>query len=657
MNTYINSKRGKTFKMLVAAFAVLALVAGIVLVPGTLAANEDITEVLQVPNSLTSIEVGETLTDNVINLFQAKSADETIAKVTATVGVIGTVEIQGVNAGVVGVVSGTKNGLVFADMYQITDSNNISMYVIRGGRQVSLKGPGAFQETPVMIPQNMGSIESITWKSLNESVASVNAATGAITGVSNGAAIVIGEFIDKWGVERDLHIQVVVGNIGGGTGGGTGGELIEGEDGNWYKPVGEPPNVYEKVDEDGNSLTEPPEYVYNPDGQPGNGNDEEAVKDGNNYYVENPENIWTPVGPDGSLNEDGAIWGGADGKPGGGDDKPVGKYGGEYWVKMGQNVYKKVLGPFTLGPLTGGGPDMDPSTDPVTPIYENDGKYYVGPLGSGDDEYYYGDPTDGNGTLDSTATSTEKDDVTYYKDSNGNMTTTKPSKPIVEIPTVAGGRELGTDKTGDTVKWIEIATNGDYSLIMRSDFINVNPNNKGKAEWQGIMYGSNNNYKGSNLQVKINEWFNGNSTVENLSSNARLRSFTVSNNASTVLGSGASDTGGLTDGFSKPTTQKVGVGSDIAFALSFTEAANFVSKTYNVTLGGGNNPSSSAAVSNFGKLVQYSATDYLWLRSPGTNSFTATAMQHDAGRAFQMAIGTNPYLVYPALWVETAVFN
>ncbi|MCL1809872.1 MAG: Ig-like domain-containing protein, partial [Clostridiales bacterium] len=307
------------------------------------------------------------------NLFQAKSADETIAKVTATVGVIGTVEIQGVNAGVVGVVSGTKNGLVFADMYQITDSRNISAYTLKDAGQVMLAKAGDTAQAPVTIMPSSG---KITWKSLNSAVASVNS-TGNITGVSEGAAIIVGEFTDKWGVDRDLHIIAFVGAGSGSISGD--GDLILGGDGNWYKPVGAPPNVYEKVNEDGSSLT-PPEYVYNPDGQPGNGN-----------------------------------------------NKPVGKFGSEYWVNMGQNVWRKVEGPYTLGPLTGGGPNMNPATGPVTPIYENNGKYYVGPLGSSGSEYYYGDPAGGNGTLDSTASSTEKDDVIYYKDDNGNMIQKQPA--------------------------------------------------------------------------------------------------------------------------------------------------------------------------------------------------------------------------------------
>ena len=659
MNVFINSKSKKSFKAVTAAFTVMALLIVFVLVSGGTMATPDYPDVtvnLQAPNSLTTIEVGSTLTSTTINLNEAVSSDPAAATVATSAGMTNNVHITGVSAGVVAIATGNNLGVVLTTRYQITDSGKISGYVLGNSGYVYLSGAGESQSTPVSVPAGKGSINSISWSTLNSSVATVNSATGTITAVGDGAAIIIGKFVDKWGVDRDMHVIVIVGDANG-SGGGTG-ELVQGGDGNWYKPVGEPPNVYEKVDEDGNSLTRPPEYVYNPDGQPGNGNDQEAVKDGGNYYVEDPENIWTPVGPDGNLNEGGAVWGGPDGKPGGGDDKPVGKFDGDYWVDMGQNVWREVLGPQTLGELTGGGPDGNPATDPVTPIYEDsNGKYYVGPLGSGEDEYYYGDPVGGNGKLDSTADGLEGDDVIYYKDSDGNMTTTKPGKPIVEEPTAVDGRELTTDQTGDTVKWIEIAKNGDYSLIVRSDFVNTNANNKGQAEWQGIPFGSSNSYQGSSLQREINDWFNGRSAVENLGAGARLRSFTVSNNASSVTGSGSSDEGGLSDGFSKPTTYRTGSGNDIAFALSFTEAANFISKTYNITLGGGNASSSSTAVKNFDKLKPYAPTNSLWLRSPGTNTDTATELQHSVGRVFQVNTGTAPALVYPALWVHSDIFN
>ncbi|MCL1810079.1 MAG: hypothetical protein FWG42_09995 [Clostridiales bacterium] len=429
MGTYnINSQRGKTFKILVAAFVVLAIMTGVLFVPGTLAADGDIEVVLKAPNGIISartIEVKASKSETIGSLSQVYSTDASKATVEVVGSGFGNVKITGVSAGVVSVAAGNAAGTILVNDYQITDSGNISAYTIKNGGLVVLAKASDTAKVPVETVPSGG---SIAWKSLNSAVASVNETTGTITANSDGLAIVIGEFTDKWGVERDLHIQVVVGNIDIGTGGGNR-ELIEGDNGSWYKPVGQPPNIYEKVDSDGNSLTEPSEYVYNPSGKPGNSSDKEAVKEGGTWYVQDPENIWTPVNPNGSLNEEGAIWGGPDGKPGGGDDWPVTKFGGSYWLHLGQNVWKEVEGPYNLGDLTGGGPDMDPTTDPVKPIFDNtanDGKFYVGPLEPGGSEYYYGDPAGGNGTLDSTATSTEKDDVVYRMDNNGNMVLDQP---------------------------------------------------------------------------------------------------------------------------------------------------------------------------------------------------------------------------------------
>ena len=211
--------------------------------------------------------------------------------------------------------------------------------------------------------------------------------------------------------------------------------VIKGGDGNYYKPVGVPPYVYEKTDKDGNGK-QPPVYVYNPKGTPGDGTDRPAIKDGNgNYWVEEtpPGNIWIPIDNSGSLNNNGAVWGGADRKPGTGDDKNANKFGGDWWVDKGQNVWQQVTGPDTLGELTGGGPNNNPGAtgEKGRPIVEdNNGKYYIyaGKDGEGND-FFYGDKVNGNGKLDSTTDGIQSDDVIYYKDASGNMTTVKPVQP------------------------------------------------------------------------------------------------------------------------------------------------------------------------------------------------------------------------------------
>ena len=677
MNCFIKKQSKNSRKALAMILALLFTITAISYgISDTFAAPGDVTVSLAPPAGISAantIEVGATKNETVFNLNDAVSGDISIATVSFTPGTsTGNLRVTGAKAGIVTVAYGNRQGAVIYTLYQIADSRNISSYTLHNNGEALFESKNEAAKTAPVTFYAGASNPAVAWSSTNSAVATVNA-SGEITPNDNGAAIVIGAFVDKWGRAQDVHILVIVGGIGGGNGGGT---IITGPDGNKYRPLARPPHVYEKLDENGNSL-EPPEYVYNPGDNPGDGNDIPAITDGyGNFYVEEPENIWTPINNgDGSLEEDNKFWGGPDGKPDGGphggDNIPVGVFENddgedEYWVNMGQNVWKKYdkahpQGP--LGPLTGGGPDGDPTTDPVTEIFDNtdkDGKYYVGPLGPDGDGniYYWGDPmTGGNGTLDSTADGAEIDDVKYYKDENGNMSTTKPPKPIAEIPTIATDRTLTPDQTGDTVDWIEIARNGDYSLIVRTDFINTNSNNLNNPAMQGVLFGDSNNYTTSRPRDRVNDWFNGRSEVENLDADARLRDFTASNNASDMRGTGSSSENGLTNGFSKPTNYQTGAGNDVAFLLSFTEAANFISKGYNVTLGGGVELSDALAAQNFGRLKPYAVPYSLWLRSPGTNATTATELEHNLGRAFQISMNTHTALVYPALWVHSSIFD
>jgi len=207
--------------------------------------------------------------------------------------------------------------------------------------------------------------------------------------------------------------------------GGSGGDVY------LYVPTEENPFVFEGLDESGNGFT-PPVYIFNPGGTPGDANDREAYLADNGYYItENPRfsNIWKIILKDGSLQFAPAIWGGPDGKPGGGDDKSAVFLGGAYWVYVGQNIYRQIVGAFELGELTGGGDDFDPSTDPAKPVYNENGVYYIGPLGPGVDgvHYYYGSRTN-NGTrlVLSTPYRLDDNDTIYYMGGNGLLTTVKP---------------------------------------------------------------------------------------------------------------------------------------------------------------------------------------------------------------------------------------
>ena len=515
--------------LLTAAMMVAALAAQL---GGTFAAPGDVVVELQCESGITSsaytLEVGATKKYNVTYLYKAYSSDSrklglSFVKGSAT----DNLTIEGKAAGVVSVSYGTETGFLSLINYQVTDSRNISKYTLKNNGELYFSIPktpttGASKPAPVVVntAANEGNLNTVTWSSMNEKVAKVNATTGVITAMGKGATIIVGSFTDKWGEPRVMHILVGVGiylsdnsdlgelleliaegekvlaekdgngdspytqdsldNLKDAVDQGKGvvdmgnpstsqikdaiddlkdalanmqeklGEGVIGPDsnGNYYKPVGRPQNVFEIVDRDGHPKHQPPQFVYNPTGDPvGNeGQNKPAIPEGGNYYVEDPDgsNIWKKVDDNGTLIQNPAIWGGPDGKPGGNDDEIAKPFGnGEYWIDRGQNVWQKVdpnnpRG--SLGPLTGGGPEKNPAQNQVRPIYPGEvygGKYYVGPLGpdADGDYYYYGDPANGNGTLDSLATPNgnglRSDDVLYYL-ANGAMTTNKPSE-IVEV--------------------------------------------------------------------------------------------------------------------------------------------------------------------------------------------------------------------------------
>jgi len=243
--------------------------------------------------------------------------------------------------------------------------------------------------------------------------------------------------------------------------------------------------------------------------------------------------------------------------------------------------------------------------------------------------------------------------------------------PIANTPSVVNGRVLPANMTGDTSDWIEIAQNGDYSLIVRKNFINwySQPSKYGNPDWQYVSFGATNAYASSNVRTIINNWFNNRActTADNLPANARLRSYTISNNAINVLGTSCNPSASLTDGYSKPTTSKANTGNDVAFALSYGEAANFCSKIYFMRGNIANLPSSPNAISNFNKINFPIGYPYgMWLRSPGDISYTAAAMNNNfsttvPGRVFQFQLNSGTYgewgLIYPALWVDSTIFE
>ena len=242
-----------------------------------------------------------------------------------------------------------------------------------------------------------------------------------------------------------------------------------------------------------------------------------------------------------------------------------------------------------------------------------------------------------------------------------------PAMPVSAAPGLLGpvpvnGRILTPDRTGDHTNWVEIAQYGDYSLILRANYITIG---------QGDTYSGSDafkNYMQSTARSNINKWFSGIPTSQYwdvLPIGARLRSFTVQNNATFVPGTSVHPQS-LFDGISLPTIFQIGFGNDIAFALSYSEAANFVSSFYfqrNSAIT--NQPSNFFAIANSYKIRiperdSYGNYHFMWLRSTGDIANLTGCLVNDGMgslRAHQIDMRSIKGFVYPALWVNADIFE
>ena len=245
--------------------------------------------------------------------------------------------------------------------------------------------------------------------------------------------------------------------------------------------------------------------------------------------------------------------------------------------------------------------------------------------------------------------------------------------PAVQLPDgyeAVAGRILPAARAGDTSDWIEIARYNGNSLLVRSNYINIYPNgHTNDPKWQYTSYGTSNKYSDSMVRKYINNWFNGTTfgTAEKLPANARLRSFTVSSSALQKLGTNCY-AASMTNGLSVPSTNMASSGNDVAFALSYSESANFMSWGYfRRDLYIASTKSSEIPTSNANKInlnnplmAKYTQELYgMWFRTPGDLSSTAGALAFGGdGRAFQFQISgsSEAGLVYPAVWVRSSAF-
>jgi|GEM_PF-1722151 len=232
--------------------------------------------------------------------------------------------------------------------------------------------------------------------------------------------------------------------------------------------------------------------------------------------------------------------------------------------------------------------------------------------------------------LDETAPITVRADC-YQDDSYGEITIYVQEPSPSTIPTVAVTRQLSPAQTGDTSNWLEIATHGNYSLLLRSDSI-------GYSEFN---FSGGNDYEGSAAQMAVYAWWN------TLPANAYIRQQAVGNNALEHLG----DLGSVHDaGFSLPMGQ-----NETPFLLSFQEASNFASTFWWNNSIGNFTQSTETARTNWGTGRLNQPMDSWWLRSPG-DSFGNASFVSLEGYVTEDNI-TNGNALRPAVWVSSNIFN
>jgi len=334
----------------------------------------------------------------------------------------------------------------------------------------------------VIIEPSNAAVQTVTWSSSNPAIAAVDPISGAITGVHVGEATITAILTNPDGSIITESYDVEVDRNDG----------VVGPDGNgdYWKPVGEPPHVWEKVGEDGRPLDGDKEYIHDKDadGPMSDTNPSTPVIKGEDgtFWAEEPTNIWTPVLPSGEFGgEDTKIWGGPDRKPGTADDEDVTKFGSgadeNYWVSFGQNIYAQVRPHGGITELVGGGVDFDPTSSAVTPILDNrdrDGYFYYGPLTVAGETYYVGDKRseaggDGLVTSNPYPAAVDTSDEVYYLHPDGSMTTVKP-----------GALPDGITKDTEGNYWKD---NGDntFTKVEPVDEYNYEPSSPEEIIWGG----------------------------------------------------------------------------------------------------------------------------------------------------------------------------
>jgi hypothetical protein len=222
----------------------------------------------------------------------------------------------------------------------------------------------------------------------------------------------------------------------------------------------------------------------------------------------------------------------------------------------------------------------------------------------------------------------------------------RPKQPTQGVGTIATTRTLTNAQTGDG-DWIEIATNGGYSLIVRRSALSEKTRFSSTDDY--TAYASQTHISG-NLRYAVNDWY-----TNTLSIASPLREYAVGHDALTKPGTVSHLS--AENGFSVPTGELKGMGSDVAFVLSFQEAATYMSSQWSNNISGTETfgASSADAIANFNRL-QDGTSESSWLRSPGRTSASASYLYRDGGVRGHGGV-TYTASVRPALWVESSIFD
>ena len=246
-----------------------------------------------------------------------------------------------------------------------------------------------------------------------------------------------------------------------------------------------------------------------------------------------------------------------------------------------------------------------------------------------------------------TVTATKAGDTNYNAITSAavTVTITAPTPPTPDGDQPANGRKLTATQAGDTSEWIEIATNGGYSLILRV------------TKLQDSQFrASGNAYAGSQAQNLINAWY-----YWDVPPTAPIRAKAMQNDVMSKCGTEATfgdrsnSAGRSVPKTTKPPQTESGT-KDIAFLLSFQEAALYCSDTWYSTAAGGAQPSTSFAKANWNALGADKGASW-WLRSPGQKIESLESVSYVLSNGgIGSSIVSGSYALRPALWVESSIF-